>query len=118
MSDEESDRDIAGVPYLAVRAPKFRPSLVKNLFDALDKLASKVDEGRRNELQKKCRPQFERCPAKDGVPSSQPPPPYLPSDCYDARWLEENPIMEHLLQPAPAMGLGLIFEGQNNGQNN
>jgi len=44
MSDEESDRDVAGVPYLAVRAPKFRPSLAKALFNALDSLADKLDE--------------------------------------------------------------------------
>ena len=111
MSDEESERDVAGAPYLAVRAPEFRPNFAKQVFDALDILASRLDGLR---LQKKRRPKkYEKRPAKDGMPSTQPPPSYLPRDCYDARWLEENPGMEKLLQPAPAMGVDFILEGLN-----
>jgi hypothetical protein len=114
MSDEESERDVEGVHYFAVRAPKFRPSIIKKLFDCLDELAEKVAEDRRDLHLEKIRSKYERYP--DGVPSTQLPPPYLPRDCYDAEWLAEDPVRERLLKPAPAMNLGLILEGQNRNQ--
>lgn len=111
MSDEETDRDIDGAPYLTVRVPKFRTTLATELFNALDELADKYDEYRIDLLQKKHGPKYVRHRAENGVPSEQPPPPFLPRDCYDARWLEEDPVREKVLRPAPAMDLVLLLEG-------
>lgn len=107
MSDEESERDVAGVPYLAIRAPNFRAHLAKEIFNALDELANKLDEGKRDVLQQKCGPKYDRRPANDGVPSRQPPLAYLPRNCYDEEWLREDAFREKLLHPAPDMDLGL-----------
>jgi len=113
MSDEETDRDVAGVPYLAVRAPVFRTSLATDLFNALDELADKYDEYQIDLLQKKHAPKYERHRVEDGMPSGQRPLPFLPRDCYDTKWLEEDPVREKVLQPAPAMDLELLLEGLN-----
>lgn len=111
MSDEESDMDMAGVHYLVVRTPKFRPHIVKTLFDCLDELAQKLAERRKDILLRKPRPKYERCPAQDGMPSEQRPPPHLPRDCYDAEWLAEDPLLEKILKPAPAMDIRRLFVG-------
>lgn len=113
MSDEESDQDTAGVHYLTVRTPTFRPSIIKKLFDCLDELAQKLAEHRRGSLLRNVGQKYERYPAIDGVPSEQRPPAYLPRDCYDNTWLTEDPWRERVLQPAPAMNIRRIFEGLN-----
>ena len=110
MSDEESDLDITGAHYLTVRAPKFRPPIIKDLFDCLDKLDEKLADRRKNLLLHNPKPKYERCPAEDGMASEQPPPRYLPRDCYDAEWLVADPLRTCILQPAPAMGIQQMFE--------
>lgn len=111
MSDEESDLDITGVHHFTVRPPKFRPPIIKKLFDCLDKLAEEMADRRKGLLKKNPKPKYERCPAEDGMASEQRPPLYLPRDCYDVEWLAADPVRVWVLQPAPAMGIQQIFEG-------